>query len=393
MGKQAILDINQGIYLVKLDAASRKQLVNNSLDNYQIRTLLIDLSHRMGIGVIAYCITNQSLVILYQAPASPEPFIQNIIKQYSAYANRTNQKRGALIKADYQLVLIEPEQPLLDAFHLVHNFPVTEELISEAENYSDSSYQEYSKNLQNTWLSTKVICPLIGRHETMLSRRFRDLIKQPAVYKYPEVISGNQPDKLAYCSPNYLDQLYAQPVALPNGIGLEEVIQFVCNLYQFKPIQLQTMRRHRLMPELKGMIAFLCQEYEIADPAAVQSELFMDDFDYERGLRLITQLSDTEMYERKHGFEQLLFQMDQRLPYNNDSPLTDSEEQPDNVHVLMTSPHVAIDSPDEHRGFEHTDDHTNPELMDEQLPDSQSQNDSDNHVLDDNPDDTSTKAV
>lgn len=396
MAKQAILDINQGIYLVKLDAASRKQLVSNNLDDYQLRTLLIELSHRMGIGVIAYCFTDQSLVLLYQAPASPEPFIQNLIKNYSTWYNRTHQKRGALIKADYQLILIEPEQQLVDAFHLVHNFPVTEELTSEAENFPNSSHQEYTSNLQNSWLATEAICPLIGRHETMLSRRFRDLIQQTAWYSYDDVLSGNQPDKLAYCTAHYLEQLYTQPTAIPNGISLEDVIQFVCDLYQFKPIQLQTMRRHRLIPELKGMIAFLCQEYEIADPSAVRSELSMDDFDYERGLILIAQISDTEMYDRKHAFEQLLFKLDRRLPESADKIAETLNAHPDNVHVLMaTTPVGELEEDIEESTAEVTTDHHQiPQQPEAQSPThdvTDESNGLDN--LDSSAEDTSTKVV
>ncbi|GLQ29705.1 hypothetical protein [Litoribrevibacter albus] len=338
MVKHAILDINQGIYLVKLNAVSRKQLINQNLDAFELWSLLIDLSYRLKVGVIGYCLTEKSLILLYQAPASPEPFIQSLITQYSSWHNRTHQKRGSLFQADYQLVLIEPGKHLLEAFHLVHAFPVIDDLTSKSENYALSSYKEYAQNLSHTWLSTDIVTPLIGRHDTMFSRRFKDFIDQAVTYDIERLLTGNQSNSLAYCSDQYLKELYEQPTALPNGISIEEVIEFVCALYQFKPIQLQTLRRHRLMPELKGMIAFLCQEYEIADSDEVMSVLNLDDFDYERNLKLIEFLSDTEMYARKQSFEQLLF----KLNHNPTQQQTMDDEllsdHPDNVHILNASP-------------------------------------------------------
>jgi hypothetical protein len=325
MAKQAILDINQGIYLVKLSAGHRKKLINQNLDAYELNTRLIDLSYRMRVGVVGYCVTERSLAILFQAPSSPNAFIQDLINHYTSWFNRVHLKRGPLFAADFQSILIEPGQYLLDAFHYVHTLPIIEELTSDAENYALSSYQEYTRNLQWSWLSTDIIKPLIGRHDTMFNRRLKEFLKQPAQYEVSKLVTGNQSDVLAYCSDHYLNTLHQIPEAIPNGIDIEQVTEFVCSLYQFKPVHLTTMKRHRLMPELKGMIAYLCEEYEIADQQQVMAELNLDEFDYQRNLGLMTRLCDTDMYDRRHAFERLLFKLSARHPISN--PHGDKREQ------------------------------------------------------------------
>ena len=351
MTKQAILDISQGIYLVKLDSASRKPLITQNLDAFQLWSNMFDLSNRMGTDIIAYCFNDSSIIILYQANESPAPFLQNFINEYTRWYNRTHHKRGSLFQAEYQFVLIEPGDYLLDAFHWVHNYPVLHDLAPNAETVEHSSYSEYSSNRNNTLLATKLVESKIGQHDTMFNRRLNDFIHQPANYDEAQLLTGNQETHYAYCSEKYLEALSGKQEISTNALSLENVIDFVCKLYQFKPVQINTMRRHRLMPEIKGMICYFCKAYDIASSSEVKEVLSLDEFDYNRGLRLVDLLSDVTRYERKIAFEQLLLHTNRPLPAANSDASADtlSDQQqitpPDNVHQLAMSITQALTNP------------------------------------------------
>jgi len=350
MTKQAILDISQGIYLVKLDSASRKPLITQNLDAFQLWSNMFDLSHRMGTNILAYCFNDSSAILLYQAHESPAPFIQSLINEYTSWYNRTHHKRGSLFQAEYQFVLIEPDKHLLNAFHWIHNYPVLHDLAPNAETVEHSSFTDYSSNRNNTLLATNLIESMIGQHGTMFTRRLAEFINQPGNYTEEQLLKGNQQTHYAYCSDKYLEALFGTQDTPSSSLSLEDVIGFVCELYQFKPVQLNTMRRHRLMPELKGQICYFCKEYNLSSPSKVQKALTLDEFDYERGLRLIESLSDVTLHERRIAFEQFLLHTNAPRPASSDPAsshdITDQHQitPPDNVHQLSMSITQALDN-------------------------------------------------
>ena len=338
MNKQALLDTSNGIFLVQLNAAPRKVLVSNDLDAHQLWHILMSLSDRQAVNIIAYSFVEDSILLLYQSQSSPVAFVQNLISQYSEWHTRVKHKRGSVFSADYQFVLIEPEQSLIDALHLVHNFPVQKGLCASAATAPYSSYKGYLDPHQDM-IVRYLAEPHIGQHETMFKRRFSELMDQDASYQTDQLLQGNHDKYLAYCSLQYLESLTHPEADQTHQLELNDVIEFVCSIYHFKPIQLETQKRHRLIPELKGLICYLCDYYHVSNQKQLKQMLNMDDFDIERGLRLVQMLPDTDLFKYRMDFEQAFLTealMDLEEDTSTaDTQITESDEEHPNIHLVV----------------------------------------------------------
>ncbi|OGX34455.1 MAG: hypothetical protein A3C36_06385 [Omnitrophica WOR_2 bacterium RIFCSPHIGHO2_02_FULL_52_10] len=100
----------------------------------------------MLVRIIAYCLmpTHLHFVLEPLVENGISRFMGRLLNSYTRYFNIRHERKGPLWEGKYKKVLVETEEQLLHLTRYVHLNPVTAYLVNKPEEWSYSSYNEYT---------------------------------------------------------------------------------------------------------------------------------------------------------------------------------------------------------------------------------------------------------
>ena len=101
------------------------------------------------VEVIAYCLmpTHVHFILKQKKEEGISSFMNNLLNSYTRYFNKKHGRKGPLWESRFKNVLVENDVQLMHLTRYIHLNPVTARIIEEPQDWSHSSYHEYTGNL------------------------------------------------------------------------------------------------------------------------------------------------------------------------------------------------------------------------------------------------------
>lgn len=114
---------------------------------------LLDKSKQI-VEIVAFCLMpNHFHFLLKQlTDGGITEFISKLSNSYTKYFNIKHRRVGPLLQGEFKSILVESDEQLLHLSRYIHLNPLVSDLVKNLENYTWSSYLEY------TGLNTQEIC-------------------------------------------------------------------------------------------------------------------------------------------------------------------------------------------------------------------------------------------
>lgn len=122
------------------------------------------------IQLLCYClIPNHFHFLVKQKSANAiESFMQSLATRYSLYFNKKNKRVGSLFQGIYKAVLVSTDEQLLHLSRYIHLNP--KELSSRLNlEESYSSYKDYLKKRETSWVKTQLILSYFSKTNPLLA--------------------------------------------------------------------------------------------------------------------------------------------------------------------------------------------------------------------------------
>ena len=124
------------------------------------------------IKLLCYCLMpNHFHFLIKQKSASAiDSFMQSFCTRYSLYFNKTYKRVGPLFQGKYKAVLVKSDEQLLHLSRYIHLNPARSDLAARSDlEASYSSYKDYLKKRETSWVNTKEVLSLFSEENPNLS--------------------------------------------------------------------------------------------------------------------------------------------------------------------------------------------------------------------------------
>jgi len=115
--------------------------------------------NRKIVEIICYCLMPNHFHLLLQQKIDGgiTEFISKLSNSYTKYFNTKNRRSGPLLQGEFKAIHVETDEQLIHLSRYIHLNPLVSYITKSLEQYTWSSFSEYTKEKKSNFLSTDII--------------------------------------------------------------------------------------------------------------------------------------------------------------------------------------------------------------------------------------------
>jgi putative transposase len=287
------------LYHVILRGNDQRDVFLADVDQTKFCFLLQEGTERFGHRIHAFCFLSNHVHLAMQVGRTASPrIVQNISFRYTQWFNRRYHRSGHLFQGRYRATLVDGDQYLLELVRYIHLNPVRAGLTSDPAAYFWSSYRFYVGRGHLPWLTTDWVLGQFSDNETRAKEQLSRFILDGIDGEAPDELVIERGDGRLLGDDGFTERVLEESEQIDRDkIGIDHIVQAVCEIYQLKEHVLAAPGKDHTASEARSLAAWAVRER----PFLLLSELS------ERFGRDITTLSAqaTRIWRRSRRDERL----------------------------------------------------------------------------------------
>jgi REP element-mobilizing transposase RayT len=164
--------------------------------------------------------------------------------KYAKWFNKKYKRKGHLFQSPYKAILVDTDAYLLELIRYIHLNPVRAGMVGRPEDYKWSSYRAYLGEECPDWLTVDWILGMFSQDVREARVRFQEFvcggIDRPEMLVLEQLLSGES-----------------------RTIGMNDVIEQVCQIYALREEEIRTSGREQQASEARALCAVIARELKI----------------------------------------------------------------------------------------------------------------------------------
>jgi putative transposase len=178
MARPLRIEYEGAVYHITARGNERRTIFFTKADYAKFLSYLREAKKKYEIVLHCYVLmTNHYHLIVETPEANISKVMHYINSAYTAYINIKRKRSGHLFQGRYKSIVVDANNYLLELSRYIHLNPVRANIVQKPEDYTYSSYTEYTKNMKNSLVTTDLVLAFSSRHNGNARENYRIFVE------------------------------------------------------------------------------------------------------------------------------------------------------------------------------------------------------------------------
>lgn len=267
MARQLRIEYEGAFYHITSRGNQKGKIFWDKKDRIHFIEILKRTKERYSYLLHAYVFMDNHYHLLIETPlANLKQIMQNINTSYTVYVNKRHKRCGHLFQGRYKSFVVDKESYLMELGRYIHLNPVRAGIVQRADDYSWSSYQDYSNGKDRSKITdTDETLYLFSKIKSRAVRLYHEFVFAGMNNTSPlnnavGSVMGNESftEKALGCLKNYNDERELPDIKrIEAKYAVSSIVRAVAIHYGVKEEELCTRRRSTALQ--RKMAIYICK--------------------------------------------------------------------------------------------------------------------------------------